>query len=296
LGVTLLRLAAAGLPIVGLAVLLIIAIWAMLQLRSASVRSRRDLPFAFVVAAVVGVAAGGFVLVVGVGFASMDTSGPTPAAYLSGLPIGLGIGMLVALASFAGYALLARTPLAKAALVGTLLGPAILFALAGGAGRLVSLAGGTADEIEANQADADLAARSSVLQLTVGDVQVTTGGGGSIVTAVRLRATVHATQEVRLATGGKTPWPQFSLIEEGNHEPLGGPTPTGPAILATDSTTTYDLFFQATQLYLGPPPRIVLASTYEQPTPGNWVLRIDLEDVAGAQYEVTTKAVIGASP
>ncbi|HEY5276797.1 MAG TPA: hypothetical protein VIK38_09765, partial [Coriobacteriia bacterium] len=61
MGVTLLRLAAAGLPIVGLAVLLIIAIWAMLQLRSASVRSRRDLPFAFVVAAVVGVAAGGFV-------------------------------------------------------------------------------------------------------------------------------------------------------------------------------------------------------------------------------------------
>jgi hypothetical protein len=296
LGATLLRLVAAGLPVVGLAVLLIIGIWAMLQLRSASVRSRRDLPFAFVVAAVVGVAAGAFVLVVAVGFAAMDTSGPTPAAYLSGLPIGLGIGTLVALASFAGYALLARTPLAKAALVGTLLGPAVLFALAGGAGRLVSLAGGTADEIEANQAAADLAARSSVLQLTVSDVQVTTASGGSIVTAVRLRATVHATLEVRLATGGKTPWPQFSLIEEGNHEPLGGPTPSGPAILAAGSTTTYDLFFQATQLYFGPPPRIILASTYEQPTPGNWVLRMDLEDVAGAQYEVTTKAVIGASP
>jgi len=125
---------------------------------------------------------------------------------------------------------------------------------------------------------------------------VTTAGGGSIVTAVRLRATVHATQEVRLATGGKTPWPQFSLIEEGNHEPLGGPTPTGPAILATGSTTTYDLFFQATQLYFGPPPRIILASTSEQPTPGNWVLRMDLEDVAGARYEVMTNAVIGASP
>jgi hypothetical protein len=261
----LLRLVAAGLPIVGLAVLLIVAIWAMLQLRSASVRSRRDLPFAFVVAAVVGVAAGGFVLAVGVGFASMDTSGPTPAAYLSGLPIGLGIGTLVTIASFAGYAMLARTPLAKAALVGALLGPAVLFALAGGAGRLVWLAGGTADEIEANQAAADLAARSSVLQLTVSDVQVTTGGGGSIVTAVRLRATVHATQEVRLATGGKTPWPQFSLIEEGNHEPLGGPTPTGPAILATGSTTTYDLFFQATQLFFGPPaahhPRLDLRAT-----------------------------------
>jgi len=72
--------------------------------------------------------------------------------------------------------------------------------------------------------------------------------------------------------------------------------PSGPAILAAGSTTTYDLFFQATQLYFGPPPRIILASTYEQPTPGNWVLRMDLEDVAGAQYEVTTKAVIGASP
>jgi hypothetical protein len=76
----------------------------------------------------------------------------------------------------------------------------------------------------------------------------------------------------------------------------GRPHPNGPGHPCGGSTTTYDLSFQATQLFFGPPPRIILASTYEQPTPGNWELRMDLEDVAGAQYEATTKAVVGASP
>jgi hypothetical protein len=295
MGVAALRIIATGLPILAIVGLVVVGIWALLQLRSASVRSRRDRPFAFILAALAGVAVGGFVVLVGVGFAYMDSpAGPPLSAYLTALPIVIAVGAPVAIACLAGYALLIRTPLAKAALVGTLLGPAVVFALGTGIGLLAAQASGAADQIEANQAAADLAARSSVLQLTVSEVHVTTTTDGSIVTGVRLRATVKATQDVRMATGGKTPWPQFSLTEQGSYVPLGSPALSGPAVLVAGSTTTYDLSFESPQAFARLLPGIVLASTYEPATPGTWALRMDLFDTGGVQYQVTTDVVIKA--
>lgn len=295
MGVAVRRLIATGLPLLGLVCVLVVGLWALLHLRSASVRSRPDLPLALIIAALVGAAVGGFALLVTVGFAYMDsTTGPSPAAYVSGLPIVIAFGAPVAIVSLAGYALLTRTVLARAALVGTLLGPAVLFALAAGIGGVASRAASAANDAETNQAAADLAARSSGLQLGVSEVHVTMAADGSIVTGVRLRATVKATQDVRLDTGGKTAWPQFSLSEEGRSVPLGSPTPPGPAILVAGSTTTYDLSFESPQAFPGPLPVIVLASTYGPATPGTWQLRMDLFDPGGVQYQVMTDVVIKA--
>jgi hypothetical protein len=297
MGVEQLRLIGAVLPVAAGAVLLGIAAWALLQIRSERLRARSDRPVALVLAAIVGslgLLAGGFAMIVAVGFASMDSPiGPPFSAYVAYLPIVVALGAAAALASLAGYALLARTPLARAALVGSLLGPAVAIALAIGVGSAAGQAGTAASDLATTQTAADLASRSSILQVTVSNLQVTTAAQGSIVTTVRLRASVHTGAEVRLETGGKTPWPQFTLFEPSGSA-LGGPVSAGPGILQAGSTTTYELSFVPPAAFVRPPSGITFASTYGPATPGTWSLRMDLFDTNGAQYEVTTEVVIKA--
>jgi hypothetical protein len=297
MGVAQLRLIATVLPVVAVAVLLVVGAWAVLQVRSARLASRPDRPAAFALAAIIGslgLLAGGFAMIVGVGLAYMDSmSGPPLGAYLPFLPVVIALGAAVALTSLAGYGLLARTPLARAALAGSLLGPALAIALAVGVGNVASQTSAAAYDLETSQSAADLASRSSVFQLTVSNLQVTTSANGAIVTAVRLRASIHASADVHLETGGKTPWPQFTLIEQSGL-PLDSPTSAGPALLVAGSTTPYQLSFTPPSAFAGPQSGIILASTYGPATPGTWTLRMRLFDVNGAQYEVTTEVLIAA--
>jgi len=291
--VTLLRAVAAVVPILGLGALVLLGLWALTGLPA--VRSRSDAGIAVAFAGLGGLAVSGFIAIVAVGFAFMDVGEPGPEAYVAVLPVVLPIGIGLALSAIAGYAALARTHLAGVALIGVILGPAVLVGLTLGAQGVAGIANTAASGIEERQAAVDVADRSKVLRLMVRDIHLTTSQGGSVVTAVRLRATVHAEREVRLETAGKITWPQFEFLVPGGAI-LGSPTPAGPSIFAAGSDTTYELSFEETQTYLWQPPGVHLAATYQPPAPGTWVLQMRLRDEAGLDYEVKVDVVIAPGP
>ena len=193
------------------------------------------------------------------------------------------------------FRILARG-LARVGLVGTVLGVVAVIATAVVGGSVVSNANSRSFEAAADRDAANLAAVSSAFTLSVSDIYITTIGGSPVVSQIRMRVAVASSRNVRMAVGGTSSWPRFAFKQEGNHPMLDAPTPAGPAILATGSTTMYDLTFDAPRLSDGGKSRIILASTYEEPTLGSWVLRMQLEDNTGQYYEVTTSVVLTATP
>jgi RNase P/RNase MRP subunit p29 len=186
--------------------------------------------------------------------------------------------------------------LARVGLVGTALVVVAAIGTAVVGGSVVSNANSRSFEIAADRDAANLAAASSVFTVSVSDTHVTTVGGSPVVSRIRMRVAIASSQDVRMAVGGTSAWPRFTFRQEGNHPLLDAPTPAGPATLATGSKTTYDLTFEAPQLSDGGKSRIILASTYVEPTLGNWVLRMQLEDNTGRSYEVTTSVVVASTP
>ena len=187
--------------------------------------------------------------------------------------------------------------LARVGLVGTALGALAAIGTAVVGGSIVSNANSRSFEIAADRDAASLAAVSSVLTVSVSDIHVTTVGGSPVVSRIRVRVAVASSQDVRMAAAGTSAWPRFTFKQEGNHPVLDAPTPAGPpAILAAGSKSTYELTFEAPQLSDGGKSRIILASTYVEPTLGNWVLRMQLEDNTGRYYEVTTSVVVTSTP
>jgi hypothetical protein len=290
------RVIATGLPILGLLGLLAIGLWALRQWLTDRVHARRDRFAAVLIATLLGLAFGAGVLVIGVGLASMDGPAPGVDAYLRFLPVGLLVAAPVAVGAIAGYVALVRTRLARVALIGTLLGSAAVIGLAGIGGSVVSSANSRLVEVNADQEAADLAARSSVLVLSVSDVHVETGSAGATVREIRLRVSVAATATVRIATGGKSTWPRFSMRQVGAYPILDAPTPAAPTVFAAGSSTPFDLTFDAPQLSDGGQSRFILASTYVEPTLGDWVLTMQLEDETGQPFEVITPVTISATP
>jgi len=290
------RFLAAGLPIVGSIAVLAVAGWGLRELLAERVRERPDRPVAVVLAVVIGVTVGGTLVWLGVNVATFGGENPHLDRYLQFLPIGLMIAAPVAIASVAGYAILVRTRLARVALIGTALGAAAMIGIGVSGGSVVSYANAQSVEIAIDQDAADLAARSSVLTLSISDLHVATTGGGTVVSRIRMRVAVATSRDIRIAVGNKTAWPRFLVKQEGNHPMLDAPTPPGPAFLGAGSSTMYDLTFDAPQLSDGGKPRIILASTYVEPTLGSWVMRMQLEDEAGQTFEVTAPVVIAATP
>ena len=158
--------------------------------------------------------------------------------------------------------------LARVGLVATALGVVAVIGTAVVGGSVVSNANSRSFEIAADRNAANLAAVSSVLTVSVSDIQVMTVGGSPVVSQVRMRVAIASSQDVPSAVEGTSAWPRFTFKQEGNHPLLDAPTPAGPATLAAGSRTTYDLTFEAPQLSDGGKSRIILASTYEEPTLG----------------------------
>ncbi len=127
---------------------------------------------------------------------------------------------------------------------------------------------------------------SSTLTLAASDIHVTTAGDGTV-RQIRMRVTVASTQDIRIATGGKSTWPRFGVKEVGNHLLLQTEPQTPILGFAAGSTTSFDLTFDAQQGYGG---------TYLAPTLGNWVLTMQLEDEASQPIETSTPIVIAATP
>ena len=186
--------------------------------------------------------------------------------------------------------------LARVGLVGTALGVVAVIGTVVVGGSVVSNANSRSFEVAADRDAVNLAALSSVFTVSVSDIHVTTFGGSPVVSQIRIRVAVASSQSVRMAVGGMSRWPRFAIKQDGNHPTLDAPTPPGPAILAAGSSTAYDLTFDAPQLSDGGKSRILLASTYVEPTLGNWILRMQLEDNTGQSYKVTTSVVVTATP
>jgi hypothetical protein len=290
------RVIATGLPIAGLIGLLTIALWSVRQWRSDRVAGRGDRPIAIAIAVVLGLAFGGGVVLIGVGLAAMDGPPPGIDAYVRFLPVGLILATPIAIGAIAGYVAVVRTRVAQVALAGTLLGGAAAIGLIGIGGSLVQSANARLVDVSAADAAAELAARSSVLTLSVSEIHADMGDTGADIRQIRLRATVAAIGDVRLATGGKESWPRFSMRQIGSYPILDAPSPSGPRVLAAGSTTSYDLIFDAPQLSDSGGSRFVLVSTFVQPTVGDWLLTMQLEDEAGLPYEVTTPVLVAAGP
>jgi hypothetical protein len=290
------KVLAIGVPITGLAGLIGIAAWSARQLRSDRIRARRDRFVAFGLAVAIGLVVGGGVLVLSVGIATMDSGRPSLGTYLRYAPIGLLFAAPVAIGAVGGYAVLVRTGIGRFAVAGTALGAAAVIGLAAAGGAVVGFANQSGVERSAENDAADLAARSSVLSLSTRDLHVETADGGMTVAQIRLRVVVAATRDVRMPAGGKTAWPRFTMQEVGNYPTLDAPTPSGPTILAAGSSTTYDLTFETPRLSDGGRSRIILAGTYVEPTLGEWILRMQVQDDAGLLYELTAPVSITAVP
>ncbi len=285
-----------GVPIAGVITLVAVGLWSVGQLFSDRLNARRDRLIAVIIAVALGLAFGGSVLSLIVGFATMDSGTPTLDTYLRYLPIGLLFATPVVIAAIAGYAFVARTRLGRGALAGTVLGAALAIGIGAAGGTLVAFADSRSFDLAAERDAAALAARSSVMTLSVSDVHVVTAADGMTVKQIRLRVAVAASQDVRLATGGKTTSPRFSMRQDGNYPILDAPTPSGPSSFALGSSTTYDLSFDAPQLSDGGQSRIILASTYIEPTLGKWTILMQVEDETGQFFEVTAPVVINATP
>jgi hypothetical protein len=86
------------------------------------------------------------------------------------------------------------------------------------------------------------------------------------------------------------------MRQVGAYPILDAPTPAAPTVFAAGSSTPFDLTFDAPQLSDGGQSRFILASTYVEPTLGDWVLTMQLEDETGQPFEVITPVTISATP
>ncbi len=134
---------------------------------------------------------------------------------------------------------------------------------------------------------ASLLTNPAGLSLAASDINTQTSTDGATVEQIRIRVEVTSARDVALAQGGKTPWPQFSMKQDGNHALFGAPTPTGSALLVAGSTTAYDLVFDAPKGYGG---------TAQPATLGSWVLDMQLEDEAGQPIELMVPVTISNAP
>lgn len=138
-----------------------------------------------------------------------------------------------------------------------------------------------------------LSSPDSPVSISVDDVRVTMRG--SIVAAVRLRATVHAIREAHMDLGDKIPDPAFGLRAPGGLV-AGAAASSGPSAFAAGSDTVYELTFEVPLASIAPVDGIVLASTYLPAAPGTWVLVMSVIDEGGAAYTIEVSVVVAASP
>jgi len=280
-------------PVLGIvlaAVGLALAAWGLLPFRRPDGGSRRDLGVALVIGLVAGAAVGTFVRAFIGGFACMDTE-KTAACYTVATPVAIGVGLVIALASVVGFAVLMRWR-PSSALVGAFVGPIVLVAIALGTSvGLGALSYAASAEREA-QAAAVITDRSQALHLAVSEVRVTMAGP-NVVGGIGLRVTIHSDREVRLDSESKNPNPRFVFTTpDGNVTEGTGAWPT--TTLAAGSDTSVDLAFAPIAGSAGPSAGRI-ASTYGDPAPGTWHLRVDLIDDEGNLFQLETDVVISAA-
>lgn len=272
---------------------LAIGIWALAPFRSKAGGSRTNLAVALVIGSVVGIAVAALVDSFVGGLACFDTE-KTAACYQTGLAPASIAGLVIALAAVIGFGVLTRRG-AKAPLVGSVLGPVLLVVVVIAASAGLAFVHGAAGEEAQRQQASALVDRSAVLHGSVSSVQAATGTDPNVVVGVRLRLVLHADARIDLAGGGKVDNPRFVLTPpSGPGIDATGVTPTSGFDAGTD--TIYDLAFDTAGISHADGTGIALVSTYQAPTFGTWILRIDIEDASGTLLQKSIDVMVGAAP
>lgn len=249
------------LPVVGGAL-------AVLALRTDRMRGRRDVGSAVRLATALGLLPAALATMMVAGFGG---------GYGLGLAWGLGIGVVVALGAIAGYAALARRAVGRAALLGCLLGPLVLI---GGPLAVSGLAREGWNDIAGARERDEQAERSSMVRLTVGDVEATLSEDGSVVEAISMTVEVRADAAIPFPPGDDI-GEVFLLYPDGSDEPA----------MVTDAPTARWTGFAAGQEYVFP---LVFQRHESWPSgrPGTWVVELAFEDESGKRYASRTAVEI----
>jgi hypothetical protein len=281
--VPVLRFVQAVVPLLIQGAVLLFGLWGLVVFLSRPLPGRG---LALTIAVGVGLIVGGLTEVLAAALMGFDT-GSRPEYYVAALPLAFEVGVVVALASLAGYGTVARTRLAPVAIAGSVLGPVLFFAVAFGASRLGSEAGRLASEIEERQHTQEIADRSGTIELTVSQVEPTMTADRSAVSGLSLRVILRPTREIALDPSLKYPLPGFSIVPPGSVvDAVSAPLPPGaPTVLAAATDAVYDLTFDF--------PRDSAGSRLTLP-PGTWRLRVAFSDASGADYLLERDVIVTA--
>lgn len=278
------------LPVILGVIAVVVVIWAVAPFRSSVARAQPG----FRAAIVIGIVLGVFVAILAdslLGSFGCFDSEKTAACYTSVLPAAVIAGISILLASVVGYGILARLR-ARSASDGALARRIAFLALAIGAVIVVSQLSPSASQNEADRASAELAARSAILHVTVSDVHTTMAVGGSSVSGVHIRVTLHTDADLRLREVGKSPSLRF-VFETAEFQAFESePASQTITTLTKASDGIFDVNF-VTREGAGLPTIERQADTGSRPPlPGTWVLRIDVYDAADVFYQVKTNVVV----
>ncbi|MBI3752054.1 MAG: hypothetical protein HY263_10435 [Chloroflexi bacterium] len=172
-------------------------------------------------------------------------------------------------------------------------GIAVMAAGSGPVRRALDAASDADRSARANQALAD---RSAALVLAPVDVRSTVSADGSTILSVHLTARVYATRSIVLGhVTGEAADPVFRLTAPrsvgvvGTYQPLPGEL---RANAVTDVALTFDLRGLSAVPEAG---RTVASVGAGPPTPGIWLLQMDLVDAAGLTYRASTFVMVVAA-
>lgn len=159
-------------------------------------------------------------------------------------------------------------------------------------GRVIETAARADRSARANEA---LAARSAALVLAPVAIRPSVSPDGATVLSVHLTARVYAAQAIALPTDGSAPSdtnPVFRLTAPHAMGVVGTYAPPAAELMAnrvTDFILTFDFRDLSSLPEAG---REVASVGLGPPTPGIWLLEMDLVDAAGLTYRASTPVMV----
>jgi hypothetical protein len=264
--------------------------WAIVVLRRSTMRQRGDRSLAIWLIAAVGALAG-VVTTLLVASIMVMFSSRSPDV-VAALPFGLAAGVAVALAACLGYVAATRRAAGRSAVMGVLLGPAVLIVASMLSQQFGQTLARASEDAGATEAADIVAQRSATLELSATDITVETARGREVVAAVRLDATIRAGTSIQIEPSQRANVLRFLLIpnagadvkDQMNAEvPPGSPTALAPGV---DAVFEIEFRYESSTL-LG-------EGTIRPGEPGRWLLVAEFLDVNGQEYRVETLIDIGS--
>lgn len=284
-----LRLLATVTPFLPALVAVVGGLYALWAMRREPIRSRNDLRQGIGLAVFVALGLGVFAGLMAYSFSGFD-SGPRPEARGPAAAFGAIAAGLAGLAGLAGYVLLARRA-SRLALLGSVLGPALLIGVSIGVTVVSANLSNAAYQSQQDSETAVIADRSRGLTLTISDVTASLASDGVAIGVAHLRATIHADRDIALQPGSKIDNPRFQFLV-----PYTSPLDLtvgadSPVSLTRGQDSTWDLTYTVPAQLLG-----AYGGTERAPGAGEWTLHIYFVDAAGAEYLLEKAMTVTGAP